>query len=195
MVPSSLAFLDTRTFLLYTRQTCAVTLFFPSQLCFPRTQSRRTCGSILQRDKTHLSSLKGSRDVYFDSLAQIPGWSQETTYITWGSSLFSEITEWLQCTWNLCCASGLSEPAGLHSSRRLRHPDRVHSVTASLSPPSEPSSCTPQATGFCSTSPLMHTSRLGRARYIDIQKLPSPHFTAWKQNVLFLKEQPLIADA
>lgn len=70
---------------------CRATQSFPSQLCFPRTHSRRTCGSIPQRDKTDLSSSKGSRDVYFYSLAQIPSWSQQMTCITWWPSHFSTL--------------------------------------------------------------------------------------------------------
>lgn len=58
---------------------CRATQSFPSQISFPRTHSRRTRASVPQRDKTDLSSLKGSRDVCFYSLAQIPGWSQQMT--------------------------------------------------------------------------------------------------------------------
>lgn len=58
-------------FSLHMAKLCRATQSLSSQLCFPRTHPRRTRDSI-QRDETEFLSLKGSRDVYFYSLAQIP---------------------------------------------------------------------------------------------------------------------------
>lgn len=159
------------------------TEFFPSQLCFPRTHSKTTCGSTPQRDKTDLSSLKGSRDVYFYSLAEIPGWSQQilksledpATSVRLLSDfsalkICATLQGWVSQLGSIACTGcTISIEFCLSSFPLLSSLFRGQLLQ---------SSCC--SSGFCLVALLVHTLKSGWEEYIHIQNLPYPHFTAWK---------------
>ena len=195
MVPSSLAFLDTRTFLLYTWQNCAEPLSpFPLSFAFPEHIPGEHLAPYHKEIKQIFHHWKEAEmyisTVWLRSLAKVNKWLTSLEDPATSVRLLSDFS-----TLKICAVlQGQVSQLGSIASAGCTIPYQVRSVAASLSPTSEPRSCTPLATGFCSVAPLVHAFKSGWAGYIHIQKLPSPHFTAWKLNICFLKEHPLFAD-
>lgn len=186
MVLSSLAFLNTRTFLLYTWQNCAEPLSpFPLRFAFPEHIPGEHVAPYHKEIKQIFHHWREAEmyisTVWLRSLAEVNKWLTSLEDLTTSVRLLSDFS-----TLKICAAlqgrasqlgsiasTGCTTPIGSALPLLLSH---------HLQSPA-PAPLWPQA-----------SVQLHHRWYIHMQKLPSPNFTAWKLNILFLKEHPLFAD-
>lgn len=174
MVPSSLAFLDTRTFLLYPWQNYAKPLSpFALSFAFPEHVPRQHVAPHHKEIKQIFHHWRGAEmyisTVWLRSLAEVNKWLKSLEDPATSVRLLSDFSALKICATLqgrvsqldsiACTGCTISIPPSLFRAQLLH------------------SSC--HSSGLCLIAPLVHTLKSGWEEYIHIQNLLSPHFTVW----------------
>lgn len=184
MVPNSLAFLDTRTLLLYPWQNYSQPLSpFPLSFAFPEHIPRQHVAPHHKEIKQIFHHWRGAEmcisTVWLRSLAEVNKWLKSLEDPATSVRLLSDFSAlkicatlqgWVSQLGSIACTGcTISIEFCLSSFPLLSSLFRGQLLQ---------SSCC--SSGFCLVALLVHTLKSGWEEYIHIQNLPYPHFTAWK---------------